>query len=89
MVEIKLSMRQFNLLLRCIKNKKHLKYQANNYAIKITENEKETISEIINAIDLYYTRFGVKYNNEPNKLGVELEELKTIFASQLNKISPS
>ena len=82
MVRIRLSNREFRLLNLCQQNLK-LNYSIDDYELQI--NNKEEIEMIINSINDYFVRKGLK-RNEPNSLGLELENLNDRFIILLQEL---
>jgi|GEM_PF-2778228 hypothetical protein len=79
MARIKLTVRECELLKICFGENK-IKFVDN----LVVEVEKKQIEFIIDTINALFIKKGLKKNNEPNKIGFELEELndKFIFALQ-------
>jgi len=86
LIKIEFSLRQLNLFSRCVKNESNLNYKIKEKTLIIENNLKTQLELIIKNIDEYYNRFGVKYNKEPTRLGLELLEIKDKFTSEVKKL---
>ncbi len=80
MARIRLSNREYRLLNLCNKNLNL------DYSVELQINSKEDLEEIIDSISNYFSKRGVRRNDEPNVLGPELEELNDKFISLLQDL---
>ena len=82
-IRIRISSRELGLLKSCQEN---LKIGSNDSAFELYIDNEIELETIINNVSNYFMKKGLKFNNEPNSLGYELEELNDKFVQELQKI---
>ncbi len=87
MVDIRLSKRELALFGMCLGDKVNKNdIEIMDTKIIIRDNELSILESIISVILSYFLDEGLNKNDEPNKLGLELEDLNSIFIREARKI---
>lgn len=88
MVRIRISDRQLVLFKMSINDDEILKFlKVENNVITIIDNQLQILEKIISAIMSKFLEKGLKKNDEPNLLGLELENLNDRFIIELQRIN--
>lgn len=88
MVRIRISDRERELLNLCLNNKIIAdSIQIIESEVVISNNDLNVLETIIDSILAYFLEKGLENNDEPNKLGLELENLNTKFIREVQIIN--